>query len=44
VLELRNLLELVLLAWTVSALLGAHAATRERPVPADTREADPVGS
>lgn len=44
VLELRNLLELVLLAWTVSALLGSHAAARERPVPEPSREADPVGS
>jgi hypothetical protein len=43
-LELRNLLELVLLAWTVSALLGAHAPARDRPVPAPSREADPVRS
>ena len=44
VLELRNLLELVLLAWTVGALLGAGGVARERPVPALSREADPVGS
>ena len=44
VLELRNLLEIVLLAWTVSALLGAHAPARERPVREPSREVDPVGS
>jgi hypothetical protein len=44
VLELRNLLELVLLAWTVGALLGAHAADRGRAVGEPSREADPVRS
>lgn len=43
-LELRNLLEVVLLAWTVGALLRAHAAAPELPAPARSREADPVGS
>jgi hypothetical protein len=44
VLELRNLLELVLLAWTMGALAAARPVPRARAVAARSREADPVGS
>lgn len=43
-LELRNLLEVVLLAWTMSALLRARAAVSDRTIREPSREADPVGS
>jgi hypothetical protein len=44
VLELRNLLELALLAWTMGALISARGAPREDAVAPLSREADPVGS
>jgi hypothetical protein len=44
VLELRNLLELVLLAWTMGALAAARPVLRVRTAAARSREADPVGS
>jgi hypothetical protein len=44
VLELRNLLELLLLTWTIGALLSARPVAGERPVPQRSRAADPVGS
>ncbi|MCU1474416.1 MAG: hypothetical protein JWQ92_2484 [Amnibacterium sp.] len=44
VLELRNLLELVLLAWTMGALLRAHPGALERAEPIADLEADRVGS
>jgi hypothetical protein len=44
VLELRNLLELVLLAWTMGALAAARRVPQARTVAARSREADPVGS
>jgi hypothetical protein len=44
VLELRNLLELVLLAWTVGALTGARPVPLEHPAVEPARETDRVGS
>ncbi|HEY0374442.1 MAG TPA: glycosyltransferase 87 family protein [Amnibacterium sp.] len=44
VLELRNLLEVVLLAWTMGALLRAHPCAHEPAEPIADLEADRVGS